>query len=107
MDAIDYETVHRIFRVQVVAPPTPQAQTSTTTSAAVLEAEPVSQPAQAVAANAPARSTTSRQQPVSNQKIGRNDPCPCGSGLKYKKCGLINSKTHQDSLAKVKGLDVQ
>ncbi len=21
-----------------------------------------------------------------NQKIGRNDPCPCGSGLKYKKC---------------------
>ena len=19
-------------------------------------------------------------------KIGRNDPCPCGSGLKYKKC---------------------
>ena len=22
------------------------------------------------------------------QKIGRNDPCPCGSGLKYKKCCL-------------------
>ena len=21
-----------------------------------------------------------------NQKVGRNDPCPCGSGLKYKKC---------------------
>ena len=21
-----------------------------------------------------------------SQKIGRNDPCPCGSGLKYKKC---------------------
>ena len=21
-----------------------------------------------------------------NQKIGRNDPCPCNSGLKYKKC---------------------
>ena len=21
-----------------------------------------------------------------NKKIGRNDPCPCGSGLKYKKC---------------------
>ncbi|MFR4088919.1 MAG: SEC-C metal-binding domain-containing protein [Dysosmobacter sp.] len=19
-------------------------------------------------------------------KIGRNDPCPCGSGLKWKKC---------------------
>ncbi len=21
-----------------------------------------------------------------NQQVGRNDPCPCGSGLKYKKC---------------------
>jgi len=21
-------------------------------------------------------------------KVGRNDPCPCGSGLKYKKCCL-------------------
>lgn len=27
--------------------------------------------------------------------IGRNDPCPCGSGLKYKKCGLINSPKHR------------
>ncbi len=27
------------------------------------------------------------QQPVKKgKKIGRNDPCPCGSGLKYKKC---------------------
>lgn len=28
-------------------------------------------------------------------KLGRNDPCPCGSGLKYKKCGLINSPEHR------------
>lgn len=25
-------------------------------------------------------------QPAKTPKIGRNDPCPCGSGLKYKKC---------------------
>ncbi|MCI6639521.1 MAG: preprotein translocase subunit SecA [Pygmaiobacter massiliensis] len=25
-------------------------------------------------------------QPVKVKKIGRNDPCPCGSGLKWKKC---------------------
>jgi preprotein translocase subunit SecA len=25
----------------------------------------------------------------SGQKIGRNDPCPCGSGKKYKKCCLL------------------
>ena len=26
------------------------------------------------------------KQVVSGQKVGRNDPCPCGSGKKYKKC---------------------
>lgn len=29
-------------------------------------------------------------------KVGRNDLCPCGSGLKYKKCGLIGAKEHLD-----------
>jgi preprotein translocase subunit SecA len=29
-------------------------------------------------------------------KISRNDPCPCGSGLKYKKCGLINAPEHRE-----------
>ncbi|WP_301201191.1 DUF1186 domain-containing protein [Plebeiibacterium marinum] len=30
-------------------------------------------------------------QPVLNEsKVGRNDPCPCGSGKKYKKCCLEN-----------------
>jgi uncharacterized protein YecA (UPF0149 family) len=27
----------------------------------------------------------SERQAVSN-KVGRNEPCPCGSGKKYKKC---------------------
>ena len=29
---------------------------------------------------------TVKKQPVKVIKIGRNDPCPCGSGLKWKKC---------------------
>lgn len=30
---------------------------------------------------------TLRKEPVKNKKkVGRNDPCPCGSGKKYKKC---------------------
>jgi hypothetical protein len=28
------------------------------------------------------------RQTATKQKVGRNDPCPCGSGLKYKKCCL-------------------
>jgi len=40
--------------------------------------------------------TTNKPQPgVKKIKIGRNDPCPCGSGKKYKKCGLINSEEHR------------
>ena len=27
--------------------------------------------------------------------VGRNDPCPCGSGKKFKKCGLLNTEEHQ------------
>ncbi len=30
--------------------------------------------------------TSQKKQPVKVNKIGRNDPCPCGSGLKWKKC---------------------
>jgi len=33
-------------------------------------------------AEAPKQETVTRGQP----KVGRNDPCPCGSGKKYKKC---------------------
>ena len=27
-----------------------------------------------------------KNQPIRAEKVGRNDPCPCGSGKKYKKC---------------------
>lgn len=33
-----------------------------------------------------------RQVVRDGKKIGRNDPCPCGSGKKYKKCCLESGK---------------
>ena len=30
--------------------------------------------------------TPVKKKPIKKQKIGRNDPCPCGSGRKYKQC---------------------
>ena len=51
-------------------------------------AQPKSQP-QRVEANP----TGGRQQKQAvSDKIGRNDPCPCGSGKKYKKCHLLKEK---------------
>lgn len=32
--------------------------------------------------------TFKTQMPIQSEKIGRNEPCPCGSGKKYKKCCL-------------------
>ncbi len=32
------------------------------------------------------RTWRQEQQAVSSNTVGRNDPCPCGSGKKYKKC---------------------
>ena len=39
------------------------------------------------AAASPAARTEPRT--AGGQKVGRNDPCPCGSGKKYKKCCLL------------------
>lgn len=35
------------------------------------------------------------QSQKSGDKIGRNDPCPCGSGKKWKKCGELNTEEHK------------
>ncbi|MDL2237749.1 SEC-C domain-containing protein [Christensenellaceae bacterium OttesenSCG-928-K19] len=32
------------------------------------------------------------KQAVSEKTVGRNDPCPCGSGKKYKKCCMIKEQ---------------
>ncbi|HEY4506276.1 MAG TPA: preprotein translocase subunit SecA [Candidatus Paceibacterota bacterium] len=44
--------------------------------------------------------TGAQSQPViarrsDEPKVGRNDPCPCGSGKKWKNCGLINAPEHK------------
>ena len=45
----------------------------------------------------------SESKPISAKpEAGRNDPCPCGSGKKYKKCGLLNTPEHQQRIASIK-----
>ncbi len=43
---------------------------------------------------AAAKTTTGSGSTDKYAKVGRNDLCPCGSGLKYKKCGLVGAKEH-------------
>jgi preprotein translocase subunit SecA len=37
--------------------------------------------------------------PAGSENIGRNDPCPCGSGRKWKQCGLQNTEEHRRNMA--------
>lgn len=50
------------------------------------------------------QTASEKPQPVSSPpKVGRNDPCPCGSGLKYKKCCLLKPVQQKDKGKKDKG----
>ncbi len=40
-----------------------------------------------------------RGAPKQSDEVGRNDLCPCGSGKKWKKCGMLNTKEHQELMA--------
>ncbi|MBV8314698.1 MAG: SEC-C domain-containing protein [Planctomycetaceae bacterium] len=43
------------------------------------------------------QSTEKKQEPLRNlgKKVGRNDPCPCGSGKKFKAC-CMRKEAHAD-----------
>lgn len=72
LKGIDYEIVHRIFKVQVSSQPqVPQPKR--------MIAQPTGSPAETSA-------KAGQNTPIHKSKIGRNDPCPCGSGKKYKRC---------------------
>ncbi len=74
MDRIKGDTLERLFKFQLVRGERPEAE---------------------VEAPRPQQMSLNRgeaaealKQPVqrTEEKVGRNDPCPCGSGKKYKKC---------------------
>ena len=72
VNAIREETVRRMFLVQLK----PRQE---------VKREKV---AKETGTNAAAKGNVVKRQPVRNaaKKVGPNDPCPCGSGKKYKKC---------------------
>jgi preprotein translocase subunit SecA len=88
--------IERLFKVQVVrdspmALPTITAWADAQESRGALPSEPRSSgwtPSAAVAPASAPRPAPSPRTPT-GEKIGRNDPCYCGSGKKYKKCHLL------------------
>ncbi|MFH1186757.1 MAG: preprotein translocase subunit SecA [Candidatus Levyibacteriota bacterium] len=76
---IDDEVVHRVYRVQVQQPPEAQQQHKhVTTQAAGSDTATVS--------TSNSNNTQVNTDSPKKKKLGRNDPCWCGSEKKYKKC---------------------
>ena len=70
VDSIREDTVRTLLTIQIRSDEEPKRE----------------QVAQVDAPNAGAGDGSFRQQAVSKKKVGPNDPCPCGSGKKYKNC---------------------
>ncbi len=85
LDRIDTFTIRSLFNLQVVAEQAPeqiqQQQQRRRRATSMLFTGP-NQGAAAAGEEAARTKTVTRDQP----KTGRNEPCPCGSGKKYKKC---------------------
>ena len=85
LDRIDTTTIRSLFNLQVVAEESPEEIQRRRLAARRRGGMQFTGPNQGAAAageEAGKVKTVIRDQP----KVGRNDPCPCGSGKKYKKC---------------------
>jgi preprotein translocase subunit SecA len=89
LDRIDTATIRSLFNLQVVAeqPPETLQQRRAARRAASLRFTGPNQGAAPAGEEDGKVKTVVRDQP----KVGRNEPCPCGSGKKYKKCHGINA----------------
>ncbi len=84
LDRIDTSTIRSLFNLQVVAeqPPETLRQRRLSRRSTSLTFTGPNQGAAAAGEEDGKVKTVVRDQP----KTGRNEPCPCGSGKKYKKC---------------------
>ena len=109
IDSIKEEAVELLFRVQVVREEKMTSVLKTPAKAEYLHPEAArigdaaeEGPAPIPAAGNPSLLRPAGKPPASGRqvktetirraqpKVGRNDPCPCGSGKKYKKCHGAN-----------------
>jgi len=78
MESIDHEVVRRIFRIQVAQRPPTMPRQSIQTN--------IDEEDKMGLTPRPSQASGPRPVIAGKKKIGRNDPCWCGSGKKWKKC---------------------
>jgi preprotein translocase subunit SecA len=74
IDEIKFDTIKLLFNARIMAAEEQQQRQE--------------QQLRNVSTSGPSAPEEKKKQPVQSKsdKVGRNDPCPCGSGKKYKKC---------------------
>ena len=90
MERVEDQVVQYLYRVELVQPPQERRRQQVRVRETKAEATAL-QGERREAQHSPTAGppTTVRR---STPKVGRNDPCPCGSGKKYKKChGAMDS----------------
>ena len=74
IDEIKFDTVKLLFNARILSAEEQQQRQE--------------QQLRNVSVSGPSAPEERKKQPVriASKKVGRNDPCPCGSGKKYKRC---------------------
>ncbi|HWA64286.1 MAG TPA: SEC-C metal-binding domain-containing protein, partial [Candidatus Paceibacterota bacterium] len=95
LQAIKFQVLDAIFKVTVMQQPVPQQNM-------VEGRQNIGGSPSLAAGESAMEREMARTAPITKSeedKIGRNDPCPCGSGKKWKKCGMLNTHEHQRLMA--------
>ena len=83
MQRIKADTLERLFKVQIQSVPEQNEPVMGSSAPVDLMSRP---PAPRMTLNRGEEPVGQRTVQRDQDKVGRNDPCPCGSGKKYKKC---------------------
>ncbi len=89
LDRIKRDTIEKLFAIQIAREQEVKEWRPERKPTLILSRGPMATAAQAGGETEEGRGVTFRRE---GRKVGRNDPCPCGSGKKYKKCCLAKEE---------------
>jgi preprotein translocase subunit SecA len=92
LQTIDYEVSRRILKIELAQAPEEQSllEQSNVTYSAAANIDVLNNTKLQEGSSEPAKQPKKNTAHVNKKKLGRNDPCWCGSGKKYKKCHYPN-----------------
>ncbi len=87
VDSIREETVYMLYHIKVESKVEQQQEVTNTKANIDADGNTIGGADATMKLQAKSGSTGEKQMPVrAEKKVGRNEPCPCGSGKKYKNC---------------------